>query len=136
MRKKVVSDRNCEVAVDREIVPLEHVADHAGGNYLGRGIHVTAPLIAVRAIVGSATTAPAVRAADAQQATFPSVAHVECLPCPRRVRSRAETQAMTAGRRTLRAIVSSVLSRIAVGPRARAAIITAIPHRLRVNVAQ
>jgi hypothetical protein len=43
------------------------------------------------------------------KATFPSVTHVERLPCPRRVRSRAETQAMTAGRRTLRAILSSVL---------------------------
>src|SRR5829696_1044384 len=72
------------------------------------------PLLRVRLLTSPDRLGPAYRAADAQQATFPSVAHVERLPCPRRVRSRAETQAMTAGRRTLRAIVSSVLSRIAV----------------------
>ena len=49
VREKVVSDRNCEVAVDREIVPLEHVADHAGSDrlILRRRTHVIAPLIAV-----------------------------------------------------------------------------------------
>ena len=34
VREKVASDRSCEVAVDREIVPFEHVADHAGSNRL------------------------------------------------------------------------------------------------------
>jgi len=38
MRKEVSADRRREVAVDRKIVPFEHVADHASGDhsaYLG-----------------------------------------------------------------------------------------------------
>src|SRR5262245_1536206 len=48
----VAPDRSREVTVDREIVPLKHVADYAGGDdsVPGRGIHLIAPLIAVRGI--------------------------------------------------------------------------------------
>ena len=34
VRKEMLADRGGEVAVDREIVPFEHVADHAGGDDL------------------------------------------------------------------------------------------------------
>jgi hypothetical protein len=32
MRKELTADRRREIAVDREVVPLEHIADRAGGN--------------------------------------------------------------------------------------------------------
>ena len=50
VRKVVAPDRSREVTVDREIVSLKHVADYTGGDdsVPGRGIHLIAPLIAVR----------------------------------------------------------------------------------------
>src|SRR5262249_26848371 len=53
VREEVAPDRSREVAVDRKIIPLEHVADHAGGDCLipWCDIHVIAPLIAVGEIV-------------------------------------------------------------------------------------
>jgi len=50
VREEVAPDRSREVTVDREIVPLKHVADYAGGDdsVPGRGIHLIAPFIAFR----------------------------------------------------------------------------------------
>jgi hypothetical protein len=40
-KEEVAPDRSREVTVDREIVPIKHVADYAGGDdsVPGRGIH-------------------------------------------------------------------------------------------------
>ena len=48
VREEAAPDRGREVTVDREIVPLKHVADYAGGDdsVPGRGIHLIAPLTA------------------------------------------------------------------------------------------
>jgi hypothetical protein len=45
VRKEVAADRGGEIAVDREIVPFEHVADHTGGDHAPRprGSHVVVP---------------------------------------------------------------------------------------------
>ena len=44
-REEVAADRGGEIAVDRKIVPLEHVADHARRDHLAcrRGIHLVFP---------------------------------------------------------------------------------------------
>jgi hypothetical protein len=44
MRKELTADSGCEIAVDRKVVPLQHIADRTGGNDPERlrGLHLSA----------------------------------------------------------------------------------------------
>jgi hypothetical protein len=52
MREEVTPDLGCEVAVDRKVVPFEHVADHARRDHSGsvRGVHVASRAACCRSL--------------------------------------------------------------------------------------